>query len=654
MPVATAALVGASARFGDLVSTLLAAYLAFVAATVGVVLALSPFRLVTRGGLAVAELVLLVAAVGLWWRRGRPGLPTGPARAAVREVLVRPETALFLVFVLVLLGYELLLGLAVPANTWDALTYHLARAAMWAQHGGFYWVPNAPTDRINEFQPLAEQETLYFFGATGTGALFALPQYLAELAILVSVYGSARRLGFQVRASACAAFVLATFSLVALQASTAQNDLVAASFPAVAACLLLGDGALTAALAGVAVGFGLGAKLTTALVLPILLCLALLRGRRGLVWAASGALVAFVLVGMWGYVLNDVHTGHLLGHGGGRVENSASPSWPGSGVTALFTVYSAMDLSVLSDRMIFGLLAVGLLAALVVGAIAIRRRRRGALSAAAAVALPFAAASLVILVGWVLASLARRWGYPIRGPGRMIGGLTRTANEDTSAFGPVGAILLLCVPLLGVADFVRRRDPRLLVLAVAVPVFLVLLVLQAKWNEFIARFLLVPVVLSAPVLALLFRSRAAIAAFLVVTATVATLTVTQVQGRPFNLHPWRFTQVRALDVAQDEPVAQALTAFQRIVPAQACVGAVLGIDEPAYLLFGNGLQRRVRFYKVVDPVQQALIDGVFYVVISTGPNRWVAGSFRRAGWRIDRLGSYWLLAAEPHATSGTC
>ena len=654
MPVASAALVAASARFGDLVSTLLAAYLAFVAATVGVVLALSPFRLVTRGGLAVAELVLLVAAVGLWWMRGRPGLPTTAARAAVREVLARPETALFLVFALVLLGYELLLGLAVPANTWDALTYHLARAAMWAQHGGFYWVPNAPTDRINEFQPLAEQETLYLFGATGTGALFALPQFLAELAILVSVYGSARRLGFQVRASAGAAFVLATFSLVALQASTAQNDLVAASFPAVAACLLLGDGALTAALAGVAVGFGLGAKLTTALVLPILLCLALLKGRRGLAWAASGAVVAFVLVGMWGYVLNDVHTGHLLGHGGGRIENTASPSWPGSGVTALFTVYSAMDLSVLSDRMIFGLLAVGLLAALAVGVIAIRRQRRGALSAAAAVALPFAAASLVILVGWALASLARRWGYPIRGPGRMIGGLTRTANEDTSAFGPVGAILLLCIPLLGVADFVRRRDPRFLVLAVAVPVFLVLLVLQAKWNEFIARFLLVPVVLSAPVLALLFRSRAAIAAFLVVTATVATLTVTHVQGRPFELHPWRFTQVRALDVAQDEPVAQALTAFQRLVPEHACVGAVLGIDEPAYLLFGNGLQRRVRFYKVVDPVRQALIDGVFYVVISTGPNRWVAGSFRRAGWRIDRLGSYWLLAAEPHATSGTC
>jgi hypothetical protein len=38
-----------------------------------------------------------------------------------------------------------------------------------------------------------------------------------------------------VRPSACAAFLLATFSLIALESSTAQNDLVAASFSAIRA-----------------------------------------------------------------------------------------------------------------------------------------------------------------------------------------------------------------------------------------------------------------------------------------------------------------------------------------------------------------------------------------------------------------------------------
>jgi hypothetical protein len=41
-----------------------------------------------------------------------------------------------------------------------------------------YWIPNAPTDRINEFQPLAEEEILFLFVATGKKALFGLPRFL--------------------------------------------------------------------------------------------------------------------------------------------------------------------------------------------------------------------------------------------------------------------------------------------------------------------------------------------------------------------------------------------------------------------------------------------------------------------------------------------
>src|SRR5262249_57817299 len=169
-----------------------------------------------------------------WWSRGRPGLALAARRAALREVLSDPVTAVFLAAVVVLLGYELLLGVTVPPNNGDSLSYHLAKAAAWAQSGGVHWIANAPTVRLNAFQPLAEQELLFLIVATGSGALFALPQYVAGLAILLAVYGSSRRLGFGVRASACGTFLLATFSVLTLEASTAQNDLVAASFAAVA------------------------------------------------------------------------------------------------------------------------------------------------------------------------------------------------------------------------------------------------------------------------------------------------------------------------------------------------------------------------------------------------------------------------------------
>ncbi len=230
---------------------------------------------------------------------------------------------------MVLLAYELLLGTS-PPNNMDSLTYHLARAAAWAQHGGIYWIPNAPEVELNAYQPLAEQQNLFLIVATGGGALYFLPQYLAELAILVAVYGASRRLGFEVRAAACSAFLLATFSALALEAFTAQNDLVAASFIAVASCLLLGSGRLEPALAGASVAFGLGTKLTAGLALPILAWLAFTRGRRTLATAIAGGVVGFVGLGMWGYVLNAVHTGHLLGSGTGGVQDRGLPSYPGS------------------------------------------------------------------------------------------------------------------------------------------------------------------------------------------------------------------------------------------------------------------------------------------------------------------------------------
>jgi hypothetical protein len=655
LPCATAVLVAASARSKSLVTTLLVAYLALVTATVGAVLALSPFRLVTANGLTATEAALLAGALFLWWVRGRPGVPLAGARAAVRIVASRPETLLFAVGVGGLLAYELLLGVAAPPANWDSLTYHLARAAAWAQHGGVYWIPNAPTDRINEFQPLAEQEILYGFAATGGSSLLALPQFLAELAILVAVYGSARRLRFDVRSSACATFLLATFSLIGLEASTAQNDLVAASFPVTAACLLLGTTSLEAVLAGVAVACGLGAKLTTALVLPVLLVLAILRGRRALLLGIAGGLAGFAAIGMWGFVLNEVHTGHLLGHGGGRVEHTTSPSWPQSAVTALYVLYAAMDLSIVSDRATHWLLAVGLIAGIVAAAWALRRTPRRAAGDGAAVALPFVAAVLAVGVAGVLAYLGRAWGYPIRGPGGIVGPLTRGANEDFSAFGPIGAILLLCIPFLALIQYGRRRaDARALALGAAVPVFLALLVLEAAWDEFLTRFLVVPVVLSAPLLAWFFRSRAATAAFAAASVTIAVLTLANIASRPFDERPWRFSQAQALTAASESQVAEALDAFDRVVPGHACVGAILGTDEPSFPLYGSRLQHRVRYLAVADAVAGAHDADVGFVVITTGTNRWAASSFRAAGWRVRPLGSYWLLAVEPHAGPGDC
>jgi hypothetical protein len=666
---AAALLVATSLRVPSLVSTLLIAYVSFVANLGIVTLALSPFHEVRRGGLAVAELVILAAALAGWWARGRPRPPLTAARAAAREVLRDPLTATFFAVVVVLLAYEALLGTG-PPNNMDSLTYHLSRAAAWAQHGGIHWIPNAPEVELTAYQPLAEQQQLFLFAATGWGKLYFLPQYLAQLAILVAVYGSSRRLGFAVRPAACSALLLATFSEFALEAFTAQNDLVAASFPAVAVCLLLGSGGWAEpAFAGATAVFGVGTKLTAGLMLPLLVWLAVVRGRRALVPAVIGGVVGSVTVAMWGYVMNVVHTGHLLGTGTEIVQNRATPSYPGSVANAFDLMYGLMDASVLSSRLIHVLALFGAAAGIAAGVWALRRAgRRQALVDAAGVALPFLAPLLVIGGAAVVAYGAYLWGFPIRGPGGILGPLQdnlneeygRIANENYSAYGPVGIVAVVAAGVLAIrAYFQRRADSRQLVLACALPIFLVLVSLDSYWVPFLIRYFMLPAVFAAPLLARLFTGRLTTAAYIAVAALSIGLTITHDQPKPLNSpygygRPWNYSWPTALSANSYGYMAPAVAAYEKLVPPHACVGAVLGENEPAYVLFGPDLDHRVVFLSVSNAVTSTVAHDLYFVVISTGPNRWVANKFKAAGWRIRPLGTYWILASYRNAGDGRC
>jgi hypothetical protein len=654
-----ALLAAASLRSQSLVTALLATYLAFVADLGLVTWALSPLRAVNRGGLAVAETILLAAAVGAWWRRGRPALPCRAALPAVRRVVSDPVAALFLAGVLVLLAYELVLALTAPANNWDSLTYHLSRVVAWMQHGGLYRIPNAPTPRMNEYQPLAEQQVLYLFVSFGGGALFALPQYLAQLAILVAVYGAARRLGFDARPAACSAFLLATFSLVALESTTPQNDLVAASFPAAATCMLLGRSRFEPVLAGVAVGLGIGAKLTTALVLPVLLAVALLRGRRVLAAAVAGAAASFATVGVAGYALNLANTGRVLGYLGTHIDTPAyeQPIHPSKLATAIDVVYETFDPSVLSDHSIEVLWIVAAITAPLAGFYVLRRSRSRvqALLTGTLVALPFVSPLIAIHLGHAVAGLAASGGFPVRGRLGNIGELNRTVLF--SAFGPVGTVVFLGVPLVTFAAYVTRRaDARQLLLAAAVPLFYALLA-QETFNYYMTRFLIVPAALTAPLAARFLREPVVRAGFAVVGLLVVAKIVTEDPLTPLHSRfgrPWQLTQIDAAYLTGERGVGAAVAALRREVPARACIGGVLGGDEPAYFLAGPRLERRVVYLPVDRALPEAYRHLLSYVVISTGENRWAAASFRGDGWRVRRLGGYWLLAVAPHAGDGDC
>jgi hypothetical protein len=658
--VAAALLAAASLRLASLVSTLLAAYVFLAGGVVLLVLVLSPLRWLTRAGLAVAEIVVLAVALAAWWLRGRPRLPLAAARRAGRLLVSDPLMLAFLIVVGCALAYELVLALTVPPNNNDALTYHLARAAAWVQHGGYHWIANAPAPRMNEYEPVAEQEIAYVLAATGTAALTVLPQYLAQLAIVIAVYGAARRLGAGIRPAATCALLTMTFSLFALEASTAQNDLVAASFPAAALCLLLGGGWSELVLAGVALGIGVGVKLTVALALPVIIVVLASRGRRALALVAAGGVAGFVLVGMWGYVLNLQHTGRVLGYGVDRAPFTTAPSVSQDLQTSIHVLYQTFDLSVLSYRAVYAMAIVGTVAG-VAAAVAVRSRRRGrlALAVGAGVALPFFAPLLTIGGAHTVAFVDHRLGYSLNDP--VFGGsMNRSANEDSSAFGPLGALFVVGTPVVaGLLYVARRLDLPRLALGLAVPVFAILVALKARYYPWQTRYLLVPVALSAPLFASVLRRRSLAWSALIVGAVVVALTLTHDLRKPLesrNGSPWQLTWSKSLSPRGGDPFAGVLDSYERIVPRRACVGAVLGPDDPTFLLFGEHLEHRVVFLPPQDALIEAYRRHLFYVVVGTRVDTDAVQELAHAGWKLRFPGPYWQLLVSPArgAASGRC
>jgi len=651
---ATALLVAASLRLDGPVPSLLAAYVCFVAETTATTAALSPFRGVTQTRLGEVEVAVFAAALVVWWRRGRPGLAMPRTAAAAWRALRDPIIGAFVLVATAVFAYEFLLVVASPPNNWDALSYHLTRVAMWLQHGGIYWVPDAPTGRINEFQPVAEQEILALFVTTGSAALSALPQFLAELAIVGAVYSSARSLGHELRGAVCAALLFATLPLVALESITAQNDLVAASFPAVAVAFLLRGGQAGVVLAGLAVALGLGVKLTTALALPVVVLLAVRCGRRVAVRFGGATLAGFVLVGCWGYVLNLVETGHVLGYGDGRVENTMSPNLTDAVSVFVAVIYRFSDLPGFGTWLTWGPALVGVDVALALIVIAWLRRRpvRPRLRRALWIALPLCTPALALLVAGALHGVVRVTGLPVGGSSTAFLGrsftwkINRFVKEDFAAFGPLGLLILGVSAVTVIAAIRGSGDRRRLALALSIPVFIALLAANSRYNPFLSRFVLVAVALSVPLLAgVLARTEAALSV-LAVAVIAVWLALDQNEAKRFNSgygHPWQLTRSEAAWFTWQTAAGEAVSELDQDTESDGLIGAVMGGDDPTYLLFGPNLKRRIRFLSPATAVAKAN-EAEYLSVVIGHVDQSVSDAFARSGWRVQSLGGYWSLA----------
>ncbi len=602
----TGALGAASLRLVSPASAALAVYVLGIGEVVLLTEILSPLRLVGRPGYLVGGAIAIALAGTLWSRRGRPALPLPSLR---REDLRRhPLLALLAAFVGFAIVYELALVVGTPPNNWDSMTYHLPRAVEWYQRGGVQYYP-AHTGRENALQPNAEIEILFTFVFAARETLAALPQLLAELAVLVGVAGIARGLGASRPAAVFAALVTATLTVIAAEAVTTQNDLVTASFVVAAAYFLLGRTRSDVALAGVAVGLALGTKATAFFALPVLLALALGRHgpRRSLVaggWTALG----FVVFGFYGYALNLAETGSALGRIP-EVESFRAHTTAAGTVSTFARIYARfVDLSGYHPPQGW-LQAVGDAEGAVFDGLGIDKNPPGSTSA---------------------------MFHP---------GVNTSVNEDDSFFGPLGFLLVVPLSLVFLVRGVRGRSAAVpAALALAVPAYALGIALTYKYNHWLGRFMIAPVALTTPLAAFVWRSRLAAVAVGLLAATTLVLALLYNAAKPVGLDGqqviWDVQRAYAQNLRRKELIQVSQALDERQVPSRATIGYTLKPDDWTYPLYGSHLARRlVRLPRGVSATD-AEARGIDWILLTSGvplprgSGSWFVQRFSNSGWRL--------------------
>jgi hypothetical protein len=551
-------------------------------------------------GYALVEGPLLALALGVWLRLGGP-LPALPRRSDLR---LGPLPALLALVVVAAFGYELFVVAATPPNNWDSMHYHLGRVAAWHAQGSLGYIPTH-NGIENAYPQNAELLVLWTVVFLGRDLLAALPQLLAGLATAASVYVVARRLQQGPRASALAALLFPTLTIVALESMTTQNDLVEASFVAAAVALGLGQGRVTAALAGVALGLAAGTKLSFLYAIAPLAAIGLLAlPRRRLAGVAAAAIAGFLLLGAYAYVQNLVETGRPQGRAAQVESMPPAITVTGTVSSVLRTTYRLIDLS--------GFHAPTRLTEHVAGAA--KRVFEG------------------------LGIPPNPPESTTRGTFEFTYDVNAASSEDSSAFGPLGFLLLVPLSLGVLAAWALRRTDRVLgAFALALPLYVVSLALGTRWNLYVDRFLVTPAALTLPLAPVVFRRsallRVAVGALAVAALAVAlAYDASKPTGLGGTTPVWSLSRpaVQSIRWPELRPVLEAVAAR---VPANARLGVDLAPLDWEYPLWGARLERRL----VWLPEQPA--TGLDWIVLGTDisrrpPGSWCAEPFPRTHWTL--------------------
>jgi hypothetical protein len=642
--VATGALGACCLHLRSPVAFLFAAYLLAWTWLVALTLALSPGRWVTRGPLLAGLLLGAALAFAAWAATGSPRPPElrhalRRARDAVRD------PAILVLGAAVVLGATYIAAVAffTPPNDLDV--YHVARASLWHQGHAVRHIAGVGDARVNLFPPDAEIGQLATMLLASSDRYVALPQLLAYAVLAVSVAGLGRKIGLGDREAVFAALAFATLPLVALEAPSAMNDLVVASFLVCGVYFGLCMDRASLLLLGLAVALAVGTKYTAIIALPTLaLVVAVGQPRRRWPAVLASGLAGCLAGSVW-YVLNFLDTGGIGTDVPNQPEQSADLSPVPVTVTTTRLVISFVDMSGAPwpYSAVF-IVAAGVLA--LAGLIRLRRSRSAArpLLAAAGVTAAVVAMPLV-------------WEVVVRGPfklalllgrsdllGRFGWAFNTTAEPLTAWYGPLGLLLLILGSGTAVVLVLRGRLPRITAIFALAPLVLVAtLALVLSYDATRGRLLVFGVALAAATWGVTLRSRSIAFAAAAIGATSLFLALANYNGKPSGLFAessiWGMARWQAQTARNPVRYAGVVAYVEETVPEDAHTAVSVVGEDLIHPFFGPRLTRHL---DLVSPDGGTPPENAEWLVVAPeAVVRRCSGSWRpkyvdAQGWRVER------------------
>jgi len=231
LPFILLSLIIADRGYGRRGSALLAA-IVWGCALIFITEALSLFRALNFFGLSAAWLAASLALLFVYLRAGRKAGDEALRLAGWARTLVggaSPPTPLLMLvaaiaLVIIAVGIN---ALAAAPNSFDAMTYHMARVTHWIQNRS---VEHYPTSALRQLylNPWAEWAILHVQILSGGDRLANLVQWSSMIDSVAGVSLIAKQLGADVRGQILAAVAASTIPAGILQASGTQNDYVVA------------------------------------------------------------------------------------------------------------------------------------------------------------------------------------------------------------------------------------------------------------------------------------------------------------------------------------------------------------------------------------------------------------------------------------------